>query len=968
MSNKNNSNDNLNSDNSNNKVISDNSTNDNKKSIKNFFKISLIIIISIALIGFITVAGFAFAIIKTSPPLTIEAVTNLDQASQLFDSNGEFMDEVLTAEKRYVISLDEIPLNLRNAFIAIEDERFYSHSGIDLQRIIGAVLTDIKKIINKEEGLHGASTITQQVIKNNILTNEVSIIRKIREIYLALELEKQMSKDEILQIYLNTIFVGGNAYGVEAGALQYFSKNARDITLTQAAFLAGSTQHPTRYYSSVVSENDKQFYKNRTILVLGKMLELGYISQEEYDNSVNEVNEEKIGFEIKKVNDSYNYEWFARPVVEELTKDLKEVYGYTDEEIKLHLRNDGLKIYTTMDKDLQNHSQEIVNNATNYINLAEWTDENGVIQPQISSVIIDFKTGHVKSIIGGRGEQAANSYNRAASMSFLRSIGSTTKPLTAYTPLIDLKLGHAGTGVEDSPLSKELSSKYGGWNPTNEVKGSFLGYTNVRYSLERSINLSSIKTVDLVGIKNSLEYGENFGLIYNDNSKSSIATLALGQFNNDPSNLDGGNTLILAAAYSVFANGGVLTEPITYTHVVDKNGKVILENVPETNQVVSHETAYIMYDLLKGPVERYSSRPAKFGSIPVAGKTGTTENNKDLWFAGITPYMAGAVWIGADLPTELTDKYGNKPYSGATASALFGKIMQKAHEGLPPIDIPRPENVVSASICSVSGMLATANCSADPRGSKVYTELFIRGTVPSHTCDIHVPVAVNSLTGAIATANTPSYLRETRVYLNRKYTPSVYLNDQKYVIPKVYDDAQYELPDEDLENGTEPDEDWFQNPENNNNNNNNTSPPSGGNTTISTPDTDGSTNGTDKNPELTPPSIVPPDNSEDKPNDIIPPMDNEDKTDTILPPTIDNNSTDNDNNNSTPVIPPNNDNNTTITPPPIEPNPPNTNDTSNNNTNQQPESNNNNSSNNGTSTIEDNNQSDFDSADFDFGY
>lgn len=822
MSNTNNSSTSSNSNNKDNEINTKKTKSENTK-IKNFLKMFLIFIIITSLVGIVTISGFVFAIIKTSPPLSIEAVKDLDQASQLFDATGEFMDEVLTSEKRYVIPLEEMPLNVRNAFISIEDERFYEHSGIDVQRILGALITDIKKILNKQTGLHGASTITQQVIKNNILTNEVSIIRKIREIYLALELEKQMSKDEILQVYLNTIFVGGNAYGVEAGALQYFSKSAKDLTLAQSAFLAGSTQHPTRYYSSAVNEEDSQFYKNRTLTVLSKMLELGYVGREEYDNAVNEVNNNQIGFNIKRVNDSYNYEWFSRPVVEELTKDLKEVYGYTDEEIKLHLRNDGLKIYTTMDRNLQNYSQDVLNNATNYINLGEWTDKNGIIQPQMSSVVIDFKTGHVKSIIGGRGNQDANSYNRAASDKFLRSIGSTTKPLTAYTPLIDLKLGHAGTGVEDSPLSKELSSKYGGWNPSNEVKGNFLGYTNARYSLERSINLSSIKVVDLINLENALDYGLKFGLHYNDNSKYSIATLALGQFNNDPNNLDGGNTLILASAYSAFANGGVLTEPITYTHIVDKNGKVILENIPEKTQVVSPQTAYIMYDLLKGPVERYSSRPAKFGDIPVAGKTGTTENNKDLWFAGITPYMAGAVWIGADKPTELKDKYGNKPFSGSTASALFGKIMAKAHESLPPVDIPRPEGIVSANICSVSGMLATSYCRSDPRGSKVYTEIFTKGTVPTHTCDIHIPVTINSLTGTIATANTPNYLRETRIFLNRKYTPSVYLSDQKYVAPKVYDYEQYTPEENGLEDdGTDPDEEWFdKNPNSNEQNSNN---------------------------------------------------------------------------------------------------------------------------------------------------
>lgn len=980
MSNNNNSGTSSNS-NNNNAITPDKSKNENKNKnnnkIKNFLKIFLIFILVVSLIGIITISGFVFAIVKTSPPLTIEAVTNLDQASQLFDANGEFMDEVLTAEKRYVISLNEMPLNLRNAFIAIEDERFYEHSGIDIQRIIGAVLTDIKKIINKESGLHGASTITQQVIKNNILTNEVSIIRKIREIYLALELERQMSKDEILQVYLNTIFVGGNAYGVEAGALQYFSKNASDLTLAQSAFLAGSTQHPTRYYSSATSIENSQFYKNRTLTVLNKMLELGYITQTEYDNAVNEVNNDQIGFNIKRINDSYKYEWFSRPVVEELTKDLKEVYGYTDEEIKLHLRNDGLKIYTTMDKALQEHSQYILDNATNYINLGEWTDENGIIQPQMSSVVIDFKTGYVKSIIGGRGEQSANSYNRAASDNFLRSIGSTTKPLTAYTPLIDLKLGHAGTGVEDSPLSKELSSKYGGWNPSNEVKGNFIGYTNIRYSLERSINLSAIKITDLVGLNKALEYGKKFGLHYNENSKTSIATLALGQFNNDPNDLDGGNTLILATAYSVFANGGVLTEPITYTHVVDKNGKVILENIPEKTQVVTPETAYIMYDLLKGPVERYSSRPAKFGDIPVAGKTGTTENNKDLWFAGMTPYMAGAVWIGADKPTELKDKWGNKPFSGSTASALFGKIMSFAHESLPPVDIPRPENIVSANICSVSGLLATSYCYSDPRGSKVYTEIFNKGTVPTHTCDIHIPVTVNSLTGAIATANTPDYLKETRIYLRRNYTPSVYLSDQKYVAPKVYDNSQYEPIEDDLDqDGIDADEEWFDDnmnnvnkpitPENNNNDNSNSNTNNAESNTK--PNEDNVNNNSDYN------EVIPPNNNETSDNnsnssnenniDVGNKPENGGNDSVTKPPSGENNNIDTNSPSD------NTGSNITITPPNN-----NENDTSNNITTPTddnantiiPPSNNENSDSNTTNNGTNTQIEDLDTADFDFG-
>ena len=405
-----------------------------------------------------------------------------------------------------------------------------------------------------------------------------------------------------------------------------------------------------------------------------------------------------------------------------------------------------------------------------------------------------------------------------------------------------------------------------------------------------------------------------------------------------------------------------MTEPITYTHVVDKNGKVILENKPEKTQVVSPETAYIMYDLLKGPVERYSSRPAKFGDIPVVGKTGTTENIKDLWFAGTTPYMAAAIWIGADKPTELTDKYGKKPFSGSTASALFGKIMEKAHESLPPVEIPRPENIVSANICSVSGLLTTQYCASDPRGSKVYTELFIKGTVPTHTCDVHVPVTINSLTGAIATANTPEYLKETRVFLNRKYTPSVYLSDQKYVAPKVYDNGSYELPDNDdnlNQDGVDPDEEWFED-ENN---------------TPTTPDDSNTSN---------------PDNSDASDNNTIPPIDNkppinDTETDIDDPPLIEDipilPDFENSNNGSSTITPsPPGDgngsgsNNSTEVPPNNDNNNENTDNTNNGNGNtnnnettiQPPSTPDNNDTSNGTEIDNVENES-LDSADFDFG-
>ena len=732
---------------------------------------------------FVVGAGYAFAIIKTTPPLNVEAVLSLNQPSSLYDSNGDFMDNLHTDEERYVIDSNKIPTNLKNAFVSIEDERFYKHKGVDIQRILGAAYLDVKKIITKQKGLHGASTLTQQLLKNTILTNDVSVERKIKEAYLSVSLEEKLTKDQILTAYLNTIPLGGHVYGVEAASLLYFSKNASDLSLIECAYLAGITQAPS-YYSAYNENNvkDPTPYINRTLTVLGMMHKLQYITTDEYDKAVSDVKNGGLVFKSSKKDYRLNYEWFVYPAVSQVKEDLKEKYNYTDEEASKLMVNGGLKIYTTMNRPLQDFTQATLDNYSNLgIGNGEAYDKDGVPLLQASATIMDYRTGHVIAMVGGRGKQQPQSTNRA--YKDLRPIGSSTKPLTVYGPGIDQKIITAATAIDDAPIPEEIGKKYPGkdgpYNPLNSPN-EYSGLITARESLTHSKNTGAVITEDKIGLKVGISYGEKLGLKYNSASKTSIAALALGQFNNDPSDRDGGNTYILAGAFGSFGNNGMYTKPLLYTKVIDATGKTILDSTnPKQTKVFSPQSAYILYDMLKGPVTEYNATGAKWGEMPVAGKTGTTTNSTDLWFAGLSPYLSGAVWVGYDKPQKLIG-------SSSGCAAIWGKLMAKAHEGLEVKDIEEPSGIVKVDVCKDSGLLPNSLCSQDSRGNRVTTELFIEGTEPTTACDTHVIANVNIFNNKLATPTTPSILTKSVVFI-RKDHPNPATADYSSVLPSVYD-------------------------------------------------------------------------------------------------------------------------------------------------------------------------------------
>lgn len=767
----------------------------NPSKVARFFKVSFLTLFIIGLTCASLLGGYVYSIIKETPALDVVKMLNTSETSTMLrDGTDEFITNIITNVQRFKVTSDEIPQNLKNAYVAIEDERFYKHRGVDVKRVLGAQIINVKNILSGSSARQGGSSITQQLLKNTVLKGETGVTRKVKEMFLAIELENTLSKDEILTAYLNTIPLGGTVYGVEAAALHYFGKSAKDLTLPQCAYIAGITQSPgvLDAFTQANQKNPERYLK-RVRTVLGKMKELGFITQEEYDNAIN-VNAETLAFHRLEGTQTMQYEYFTRPVVDQVRTDLQEKLKYTKEEANELLLNGGLTIYVTLDPKLQDSVQALLDDPANFKNAfskdknyVETVDENGVFDLQAAAAIIDYRTGQVKALVGGRGTQPQAGLNRAYDI--LKSIASTTKPLTVYSPAIDLKLLSPGSVLDDVNQYDE-GSKFNIDNnplPSNENR-KYQGYLTLREGLRISNNVLATKTYYTVGKQNSIEYAKKFGLVLpKDPNKYNYSLYALGQYPNNTINSDGANVLSLAAAYGTFGNNGILTKPILYTKVLDSNGNILLDNTPNQTNVISPQTAYIVYDMLKGPIT-YSAGGARFGNIPVAGKTGTTTGNKDYLFAGLTPYYSGAVWMGYD-----RGDVGMSGGSGTNAATLWGKIMKAAHEGLGYKEIQSPGGITTQKVCKDSGMLATELCKEDPRGNRVSSDLFIKGTVPKELCTVHVKAKINKENGKLATENTPPDLVQEKVFITREPAFDD-AKDAQYVLPTEEDDTIYVPP------------------------------------------------------------------------------------------------------------------------------------------------------------------------------
>lgn len=668
----------------------------NKKIQKKCKKIIIIIcIISIILLGvFLGISA------QKWKKISIEMIIN--ENSIILDTSGNEIAKLGCERKTQNISISDVPDNLKNAYIAIEDQRFYSHNGVDIKRTGGAILT---YITHGGKSSFGGSTITQQLVKN--LTGDMSdsIIRKVKEWWKAWLLEVELSKDEILETYFNIIYVGPNMYGIETGSQYYFSKTCTELSLEECAFLAGMNNAPNSYNPFGEKDNTDKITK-RTKLVLGKMLELEYIDENSYNIAIK--NLEK-GLNFKKgtiKSESAVYSYHTDALISEITKDISEKYRISETFATNYINMAGLTIYSTQDSNIQTKAETEFKKSKYSI-----TSKNDGSSSQAAMVIIDHKTGYVIGCIGGLGEKKeVRPLNRATQS--VRQTGSAIKPLAVLIPAIDQRSITSASIYDDTEKDFEQ-----GYHPTDYNKT--LGKITVRRAVESSQNIPFVEIMQEITPKKSIKYLKNMGISTLTEDDETLV-LALGGLKKGISPLE------MAGAYAMIANDGIYIEPTFYTNINNKQGQTILKTVQKRKKVVSTEVAYIVKQLLTQPVSgnKGTATYCKINGVDVAAKTGTTDENYDKWLCGFTPYYTSTVWYGFD--GNETINYNNKNPAGL----LWANVMSKIHAGLKSAKFEKPDSVISCTICADTGKVATTGCTNN------YTEYFLESTMPQ-LCDKH---------------------------------------------------------------------------------------------------------------------------------------------------------------------------------------------------------------------------------------
>ncbi|MCI9428403.1 MAG: PBP1A family penicillin-binding protein [Eubacterium sp.] len=767
-----------------------------------FLKTLLVCFFAIVIIGGCAGFGIAKGVIDAAPEINLDDATPTGFLSTVLDTEGNQTAKlVATGSNRVYATIDEIPINLQHAFVAIEDERFYEHNGIDLKGILRAGI----KGITSGRFSEGASTITQQLLKNNVFTswtNETSMAdkfkRKIQEQYLALQLEKKVDKDWILENYLNTINLGQNTLGVQSASRRYFNKNVSELTLSECAVIAAITQNPSRL--NPISHPDKNL--ERRDKVLGNMLKHEYISQQEYDDAMADNVYDRIQIVNTAVEEKSVTSYFVDELTSQVIRDLIDLKGYTETQAYKTLYNGGLTIYSTQNPTIQAICDEEVNNQANYpvqpkysfsyrltIEKADGSYQNYSEQTMLSyyqsankdyninfaspeeaqAAIDQYKAEIIQEgdKIVENGETVTFTLQPEAAMTVInqttgevaaivggrgdktasktlnratdtaRQPGSTFKVLAAYAPALDSGGLTLASVQDDAPYSYENGTSLRNYD------NSFRGFTTLREAITHSINIVTVKTLTEIGTDLGFSYLKDFGfttLVDEDN----VQSLALGGLTKGVTNLE------LTAAYASIANNGAYIKPRFYTKILDHDGNVLIDNTPQTHGVLKSSTAWLLTDAMKDVVSRGTGASVNFGNMAIAGKTGTTTKNRDALFAGFTPYYTCVVWGGYD---------DNMPQASGTTSypkAIWKAAMSRIHENLEYMDFTMPEDITTATVCKKSGKLVVAGlCDADPRGSMVSTEYFAEGSVPTEYCDHHVNVTVCSESGMLATEFCP---------------------------------------------------------------------------------------------------------------------------------------------------------------------------------------------------------------------
>lgn len=715
-------------------------------------KILIVIFLLLAVIGAGIIAGMFFGLFGDDFEISKDELKIAASNSVIVDANGSIIANLSGDEKRKVITLDEMAEYLPKAYVAIEDERFYKHSGVDFKRTAGAIVTTLMG-----KNTYGGSTITQQLVKNITKDDESSgmagIFRKVKEWAKAYQVERMISKEQILELYLNILFVGGegNLHGVELGAEYYFNKSAKDLSLVECAYLAGINSRPTYYNPfKLASDTDTEEkraerIKSKILTVLAKMKELGYIeNEEEYNQAVEQANA-GLKFEKGAIASGSNNSYHTDAVIDQVIRQVMEDKDISRTLAENYVYSSGLTIYSTVDPEIQARVEEETKKAQ-YIKPGHEKNKDGTLvneQTQAAMVIIDHKTGYVLGVSGGLGEKTGSTLNRGTQSA--RQPGSSIKPIADIAPALQEKVITAATMYNDV-----LTDFGGGYTPKNEE--NYLGNINIRTILAKSQNVPEVKIMRELTPGKSIDYLRNFGVTTLKKSsevESSVPndehlSLAIGGLS------EGISPLEMAAAYAAIANNGEYIEPTFYTKVVDANGNTVLTPTQEKKRVISEQNAYITSTIMQGTVKAGGTAPyCAITGMDVAAKTGTTDGHKDRWLCGFTPYYAAACWFGYDTPEEVVQR----EYSANPAALIWSSVMKDIHKVLAGATFTKPSGIVEQKVCSLTGGLATAECPA-------YTEIFTSDNLPEK-CQGHGSQAICSETNKIATEYCSQYVTVT---------------------------------------------------------------------------------------------------------------------------------------------------------------------------------------------------------------
>lgn len=742
------------------------------------FKMFLVCMLIICVSGIGFLLGMSKSYLETVPQLDFELVVDQDQATVLTDVNGNLLVNYYNMENREWATLDEIPDELENAVIAIEDVRFRRHMGIDFKRLFSVVLSNITS-----GSMQGGSTITQQLIKNTILSFEQTYKRKIQEASLALELERMYDKDTILEAYLNTIYMGGSCYGVKTAAKDYFGKELNQLTLRECACLAGMIQNPSRYNprSNFYSRNNPQRTNNRTNLVLYEMRDNGLITEEQYQAARSD------NFNVLE-SSPYSTEtgliYFTDYVIDSVVSEILEDRNLEDNtknrsEIRKEIRVSGYNIHTTLDASQQKAAEEAVYNFKGYPKMRYESDSytitgrnpDGTVirltQPQAAVAVTDYRTGYIIALVGGRQAPTGSlQFNRAYQSTM--PVGSAIKPIAVYAPAIEKGSG-VGTVYYDEKMKIDGWESVNGY-PMNNSR-TYSGRVTMRKAFVNSLNTSAAQALLYdVTIKDSVQTLKELGVSPSHISETGSG-LALGSSGITP--------LEMAGAFSTIANLGVYIEPIAFTKVTDKEGNVIVDMLSrqDRHRVFKESTAWQVADMMLDVATSGIENRVAVSGQTVYGKTGTNSESRGVFFAGFTGYYTCCTWVGSDAYKPLQSNAQGSAYAGP----IFQAVMKALHKGKPNRAFtdatPESLGVYEVKYCTVSGKLATEACPT------THTDFGAPDSMIP--CDMHRIISVCSESGMLATENCPEDKRvqQTVVLIpDRGLLNYVYYNYYQYFI------------------------------------------------------------------------------------------------------------------------------------------------------------------------------------------